>query len=91
MSLSTTEHIRSDQLTQNTNSPPESGRIFIFYEVNELLHDDICLALPVLYVQHELVPGQDVGVLVDVVHGHDGDRSQFRGNELGARYWKYSA
>ena len=91
LSLSTTEHIRSDQLTQNTNSPPESGRIFIFYEVNELLHDDVCLTLPVLDVQHELVPRQDVWVLVDVGHRHDSDWPQFRGCELGPGYRKYSA
>ena len=58
--------------------------------IEYLLHDDISLTLSVLNVQHELVPGQDVGVLVDVGHGHDGDGPQFWCSELGPGYWKYS-
>ena len=76
--------IISDQLTQNSNCSPEPGRVFILDEVNELLHDDVRLALPVLDVEHELVAGEDVGVVVDVLHRHDGHGPQLGSRELGA-------
>ena len=41
-------------------------------EVNELLHDDVRLALPVLDVETELVVGQHALVSIDIVHGHPG-------------------
>ena len=76
--------IISDQLTQNSNCPPEPSRVFILDEVNELLHDDVRLALPVLDVEHQLVAGQDVGGVVDVLHRHDGHGPQLGSRELGA-------
>ena len=59
-------------LTQNTDSPSEPVRVICLDEVNKFLHDHRGLTLSVLNVQHESVLGQDVGVVVDILHGHDG-------------------
>ena len=63
-------------LTKNTHSPSEPAPISGLDEVDESLHDDVRLALSVLDVQQELEAGEDVGVVVDVVHRHDGNRAQ---------------
>ena len=78
-------------LTQNTHCSPEPGPVSGLDEVNESLHDDIRLALPVLDVQQKLVAGKDAGVVVDMIHRHHGDRDQFWSRELYPRYWEYSA
>ena len=80
----------SDPLTKNPNCTPEPGGVLILDEVNELLHDDVGLALPVLDVQHQFVAGEDVGVVVDVGHGHDGHGPQLRRGELYSRYGENS-
>ena len=80
----------SDPLTKNPNCTPESGGVFILDEVNELLHDDVGLALSVLDVQHQFVAGEDVGVVVDVGHGHDGHGPKLRRGELYSRYGENS-
>ena len=76
--------------TKDTHSRSESRWIFVLDKVNELLHDDICLTLAVLNVQKQPVSGQDVGVLVDVLHSHNGHGTQLWGTEFGAFYWKNS-
>ena len=73
-------------LTQYADCRSESAGVFVLDEVNELLHDHVGLALPVLDVEHEPVPGQDVRVVVDVVDRHDGHRAQLGGLELGPVY-----
>ena len=61
-----------------SNSSPEPFPVSRLDEVDESLHHDIRLALTVLNVQQEFVAWQDVRVSVDVVHGHDCHRAQFR-------------
>ena len=73
-------------LTQYADCRSESAGVFVLDEVNELLHDHVGFALPVLDVEHEPVPGQDVRVVVDVVDRHDGHRPQLGGLELGPVY-----
>ena len=55
---------------QHPHRGPEPGVVLGLDDVDEPLHDHVRLALAVVDAQHQLVVGQDAGVIIDILHCH---------------------